>query len=43
MSGKNWESEVALFLLALFLFVAIAVLASDRVELAHVIQGSLFA
>lgn len=35
MSNKSWEFEVALFLLAAFLFIAIAVLAADRVELAQ--------
>jgi Mn2+/Fe2+ NRAMP family transporter len=43
MSGKSWESEVALFLLALFIFVAIAILAADRVDLAHAIHGPIFA
>lgn len=43
MRHKSWESEVALFLLALFFFVAIAILAADRVVLAHAIHGTLFA
>lgn len=39
MNGRNWESEVALFLLALFIFAAIAILAAGRVELAHAIHA----
>jgi hypothetical protein len=35
MSERNWESDIALLLLALFLFAAILILGIDRDLLAH--------
>lgn len=43
MREGNWETEVALALLAAFLFVAVALLASDKIHFAQVAHDVFFA
>ena len=43
MSNDSWESKIALVLLAVFVLIAIVVLAKDRIELAHAMHGLLTA
>lgn len=43
MSDRNWESDIALLLLALFIFAAIVIIGIDRDLLALAVTGAVAA